>query len=49
VNQCDREAIVDLKQSVAQVIGRSQPLIARLSHFLQRLEDARCDLREDCN
>jgi hypothetical protein len=45
----DREAIVHLKQRLAQVIGLSQPLIARLSHFLQRLEDARCDLREDCN
>jgi hypothetical protein len=49
VNQDEREAIVDLKQSLAEVIGRSQPLIARLSHFLQRLGDAPCDLREDCN
>jgi prepilin-type N-terminal cleavage/methylation domain-containing protein len=48
-NQGDREAIVNLKQSLAHVIGLSQPLIVRLSHFLQRLEDAPCDPREDCN
>jgi prepilin-type N-terminal cleavage/methylation domain-containing protein len=49
VNQGDREAVVDLKQSLAQVIARSRPLIARLSRFLQQLEEAPCHVREDCN
>lgn len=49
VNQGGREAIVDLKQTLAPVIARSRPLIVQLSRFLQQLEDAPCDLREDCN